>query len=211
MNDAVNIKWLGHSCFRMEYKGWSLIIDAFADGSVDGLGNVRETANALYATHSHFDHCAPETVTVVPAETPADFALETMETPHDHQGGAKRGMDLIHLFTFGGLRIAHMGDVGCIPAPEILEKLQGVELRLLPIGGSFTVGPDEAYEIAEKTGAKAVVPMHYRTDRFGFGVLSSPEAFIDKFSAADVREGSAFTLTGDAPRGLVVLQPALLK
>ncbi len=211
MNEAVNVKWLGHSCFRMEYKGWSLIIDTFADGSVDGIGNVRETANALYATHGHHDHCAPETVTVVPAEAPADFTAETFETPHDHHGGAKRGMNLIHLFSFGGLRVAHMGDTGSVPAAEILEKLKDVDLMLIPVGGFFTVGADEAYDIVEKTGPKAVVPMHYRSDKFGFGVLSTLEPFAARFPAADVRGGSELTLTADGPRGLVVLQPALLK
>lgn len=211
MSDSVNVKWLGHSCFRMEYGSWSLIIDTFADGSVDGLGNVREQANALYATHSHFDHCAPETVTLVPGEAPAEFRLETMETPHDHHGGAKRGMNLIHLFSFGGLRVAHMGDTGCIPAPEILEKLKGVDLMLIPVGGAFTVGADEAWEIVEKTGPKAVVPMHYRGRDFGFGVLATLDDFAGRFPAADVRESAELTLTGEGPRGLVVLRPALLK
>ena len=211
MNDEVKIKWLGHSCFRMEYAGWSLIIDAFADGSVEGLGNVRETANALYATHSHHDHCAPETVTLVDAPAPEGFAVETLETPHDHHGGTKRGMNLIHLFTFGGLKVAHMGDTGSVPAPEILEKLQGVDLMLIPVGGFFTVGPEEALRIVEKTGPKAVVPMHFRTEKFGFGVLADPKAFAAGFPAADVREESALTLTADGPRGLVVLTPALLK
>ena len=211
MSESVKVTWLGHSCFRMEYKGWSLIIDTFADGSVDGIGNVRETANALYATHSHHDHYAPETVTIVPGETPADFALETFETPHDHHGGSKRGMNRIHQFTFGKLRVVHMGDTGSVPAPEILEKLKGADLMLIPVGGFFTVAADEAFEIVEKTGPRAVVPMHYRSERFGFSVLSTLEDFAGKFPAADVRGDSTLTLTEDSPKGLVVLRPALLK
>ena len=211
MNSSVTIKWLGHSCFRMEYRGWSLIIDTFADGSVDGIGNVRETANALYATHSHYDHCAPETVTVVPAEAPADYAVETMETPHDHHGGSKRGMNLIHLFSFGGLKVVHMGDTGSVPAPEILERIKGADLMLIPVGGFFTVGADEAFAIVEETGPKAVVPMHYRSESFGFGVLSTLEEFAGKFPSADVRESGQLTLTAEEPRGLVVLWPALQK
>lgn len=211
MNETVKIRWLGHSCFRMEYKGWALIIDTFADGSVDGIGNVREMANALYTTHGHHDHCAPETVTIVDAPAPTDYAVETFETPHDHHGGTKRGMNLIHLFTFGGLRVVHMGDTGSIPAPEILDKLMGVDLMLIPVGGFFTVGADEAWEIVEKAAPKAVIPMHYRSDAFGFGVLSTLESFTSKFPAADMRESAEVTLTAEGPRGLVVLRPALLK
>ena len=104
-----------------------------------------------------------------------------------------------------------MGDTGSVPAAEILEKLKDVDLMLIPVGGFFTVGADEAYEIVEKTGPKAVVPMHYRSDKFGFGVLSTLEPFAARFPAADVRGGPELTLTAESPRGLVVLQPALLK
>ena len=54
----VRIQWLGHACFRMEYGDWSLVIDPYEDGSVKGLGDIRQSADAVYCTHSHGDHAA---------------------------------------------------------------------------------------------------------------------------------------------------------
>ena len=78
-----------------------------------------------------------------------------------------------------GLRVAHMGDVGEMPAPEVLEQLKGVDAVMLPVGGFYTVGPQEAKTIADAVEAKVVIPMHYRSDSFGFDVLGPVEDYLD--------------------------------
>ena len=208
----VTIQWLGHACFRMEYGDWSLVIDPFADGSVDGLGNVRECADAVFCSHSHGDHGAAHNVTLSGRGAPADFKVETIEVPHDHHGGQKRGMNKIHLFTFGDLRVVHMGDTGSIPGEEILSRLRGCDLMMIPIGGFFTVDSGEAQEIVRSAAPRCVVPMHYRTADFGFGVLSMPDAFLECFGEnVTMLEGSSFALTAEDPKGAIVPRPALLK
>ena len=208
---SVTVQWLGHSCFRMEYGGWSLVIDPYEDGSVDGLGNIRQSADAVYCSHGHGDHAAAGNVTLSGRPAPEDFRLETIEVPHDHHGGKKRGMNRIHLFSFGALRAAHMGDTGCVPGAESLSKLSGCDLMLLPIGGFFTIDAAEAMEIVRATAPRCVVPMHYRTRDFGFGVLAEPEAFIGAFDGEVTRSGdSGFVLTESSPAGLIVLRPAML-
>ena len=47
----MKITWIGHSCFRIEEDGYSIIIDPYEDGSVPGLAEVRETADAVICTH----------------------------------------------------------------------------------------------------------------------------------------------------------------
>ena len=208
---AVKIQWLGHACFRMDYGDWSLVIDPYEDGSVDGLGNIRQSADAVYCSHGHGDHAAVANVTLSGRAAPADFAMETIEIPHDHHGGEKRGMNKIHIFSFGKLRVVHMGDTGSVPGAEILDRLRGCDLMLIPIGGFFTIDAAEALEIVRQASPRAVVPMHYRTQEFGFGVLATPDAFIDSCGCRVTKlDGSAFELTADAPAGLVIPRPAML-
>ena len=145
--NTVKICWLGHSCFRMEFGDWSLVIDPYADGSVDGLGSIRQSADAVFCSHSHSDHSAAENVTLSGRPAPEDFTVETVEVAHDHHGGEKRGMNKIHIFTFGQRRIVHMGDTGSVPGEEVLKKLRGCDLLLIPIGGFFTIDGAEALEI----------------------------------------------------------------
>lgn len=209
----VTITWLGHACFRIEYKGWSLIIDPYADGTVDGLPPLRERAGAVYCTHGHFDHNAADCVTLDGSEPPEDFSLATALCPHDDAGGAKRGMNTIHVFTFGKRRVAHMGDVGCALPEETLALLRGCDVLLLPVGGFFTVDAAEAFALAEAIGPRAIVPMHYRSDepRFGFDVLGTVEEFTKLFSAERVQRLATpcFVLTESAPRGVIVPRLAM--
>lgn len=213
MSKSVHITWLGHSCFRMEYGGWSVVTDPFADGSVEGLGNVREKAGAVYCSHDHGDHNAADLVALTGEAAPADFTVSTVATAHDHHNGQKRGMNTVHIFSFGGLRVAHMGDLGHVPGEDALEKIRDCDLMLLPIGGFFTIDCAEALEVVRLANPRAVVPMHYRAENFGFGVLSTLEEFAAGFPEEDVTrlKGSGFTLTESSPRGLVIPVPALLK
>lgn len=209
----VTITWLGHACFRMEYKGWSLVVDPYADGSVPGLPPVRERAGAVYCTHGHFDHNAVKCVTLDGSAPPEDFSLATAVCPHDDAGGAKRGMNTIHAFTFGERRVVHMGDVGCALSGETLAPLRGCDVLLLPVGGFYTVDAAEAFALAKEIASRAVVPMHYRSDRpaFGFDVLGTAEEFTGRFPAESVHylSTACFAVTDRAPAGVVVPRLAL--
>ena len=209
--NSVKIQWLGHSCFRIEYSGWSLVIDPYADGSVSGLGDIRQSADAVFCSHEHADHNAKETVVVSGRGAPADFSVETVEVPHDHHGGEKRGMNRIHIFSFGKLRVVHMGDTGSVPGEDVLSKLRGCDLMLIPIGGFFTIDAAEALQIVRAANPRAVVPMHYRTEEYGFGVLATPDAFVAEYGEPAAKtDGSAFELTDASPVGLLLPRPGML-
>lgn len=208
---SVRIQWLGHACFRIDYGDYSLVIDPYEDGSVDGLGNIRQSADAVYCSHGHGDHGAVGNVTLSGNGAPAGFSVETIEVPHDHHGGEKRGMNKIHLFSFGGLRVIHMGDTGSVPGEEIMGRLRGADLMLIPIGGFFTIDTAEALEIVRSASPRCVVPMHYKTEEFGFGILASPEAFVNGYDGNVTHlDNSAFELSADAPVGLLLPRPAML-
>ena len=208
MNEKVSVTWLGHSCFKLVYKGWSLIVDPYADGSVDGLPPLRERADAVYCSHGHGDHCGKDAVTLTGGKAPADFAVQTAQCPHDHHGGTKRGMNTIHVFSFGSPRVAHMGDVGCHPGEDAMEILRRCDLLLIPVGGFFTIDAKEAFDLAQEIAPRAVVPMHYRSDGQGFGykVIGELEPFLALFPAERVTRlvGPSFSLTEALPTGVAV-------
>lgn len=206
MEKTVKIQWLGHSCFRVEYGGFSLVIDPYADAYVPGLQPLRVSADAVYCSHGHGDHNAVECVALTGKAAPEDFSAEEFSVPHDHHGGARRGGNRICQFRFGSLRVAHMGDLGCVPEESVLAALRGCDALLLPVGGYYTVDAAEAAAIAEKIAPRCIVPMHYRSESFGFDEIGTLDAFTALFPAESVRrlETDAFTLTADAPHGVVV-------
>lgn len=204
MNEQVNIRWYGHSCFTLEYRGYTLAVDPYADGMVPGLPPLRLSADAVYCSHAHGDHNNVGAVTLSRHSAPADFSQKEAICPHDEQGGAARGMNTVRLFRFGSLRVAHMGDVGCIPGEAVLSLVRSCDVMLLPVGGHFTVDAQTAARIVALTAPRCVVPMHYRSATAGFDVLSTVEPFTALFEDVTRLSSPSFTLTADAPRGVLL-------
>lgn len=130
----IQIQWLGHSCFRVECQGYAIVLDPFEPGSVPGLRDIQQTADQVLCSHEHHDHNYRAGVALREKGAENPFAITAFPSFHDDCGGEKRGPNTIHLLEAGGLRVAHMGDAGCMPSPEILERLQELDAVMLPVG-----------------------------------------------------------------------------
>lgn len=130
----MTITYLGHSCFKVESRGYVVVLDPYEEGSVPGYGPVREEADAVLCSHGHRDHGAVGCVTLRQGEV-SPFAVETIHTWHDDRQGVLRGPDTIHILDDGQCRVAHLGDLGCELTPEQKEKLKGLTALLIPVGG----------------------------------------------------------------------------
>ena len=74
--------------------------------------------------------------------------------------------------------MVHLGDLGHPLTPRQREAIGRPDVLFLPVGGTYTVGPEAAWAIARERKARVVVPMHYRTGRFGFPQLEDVESFL---------------------------------
>ena len=197
--------WNGHSCFTLETAGGTVVVDPYLDGSVPGLAPIRLRAGAVYCSHDHRDHGARELVALT-GEKP-DVAVETIHTWHDDQQGAQRGPNTIHIFRAEGLRVAHLGDLGCELEPEQLEALKGLDALMIPVGGFYTIDARGAKAVAEALSPRVIVPMHYRTEAFGLREIDTVEPFLALFSKELVRhyDANRLELTADTPAQVAVL------
>lgn len=175
---SIQIRWLGHSCFRIERGNYAIVLDPFEPGSVPGLAPIDEKADLVLCSHDHYDHNCRAAVKLpeTPRENP--FRVTALSSYHDDKQGELRGKNTIYLLEADGIKLVHFGDIGCMPSELILEKLRGADVILLPVGGHYTVGPAEAKAIADAVQPKAVIPMHYRSEAFGFDVLGPVEDFL---------------------------------
>lgn len=200
----VTVTYNGHACFTLEAEGYRTVIDPYKEGMIPGVPGLELEAEAVFCSHGHGDHAYTQAVTLLPADRPAPYTVESIETPHDDQGGALRGMNLVRIFDFDGLKVAHLGDQGEVPAGEALEKLKGVDCLLIPVGGFYTIGPEEAAQTVKLLHPRVTIPMHYRTDGTGFDVLSHLSEFTDRFSNVNSCENTV-TLTKDTPEQILVI------
>ena len=201
---AMEITWIGHSCFRIEEDGYSLIIDPYEDGSVPGLANVRESADAVLCTHEHGDHNFRDGVTLKDSGKPA-LRVEAIDTFHDDEQGIKRGRNRIYIISGKTARIAHMGDLGCVPCD--MDKLRGLDAVLIPVGGFFTIDGKTAADIIKKIKPRIAIPMHYCNHGFGFDVLSSEKAFTECFCNVIELDRSSLEIPSDYDDAVIVLTP----
>jgi L-ascorbate metabolism protein UlaG (beta-lactamase superfamily) len=68
------------------------------------------------------------------------------------------------VYEAGGLCIAHLGDVAEALSPSQLRRLGKIHVVMVPIGGTFAVGPGEARKIVDQIRPNIAIPMHYWDD-----------------------------------------------
>lgn len=200
----MKLTWLGHSCFKVESKGYTIVLDPYEDGSVPGCGNVRETADEVICSHEHFDHNARKLVTLK-EHGPSPIKVTVISTYHDDKKGELRGTNKIHILDDGEVKVAHMGDQGCEPEPDQLEQLKGLDGVLMPVGGYYTIDAKMAKKLAQQIEPRVLVPMHYRGEEFGFDVLGTVKEYTDLCDDVKVYEGNTIEITKDTEKQTAVL------
>ena len=84
-----------------------------------------------------------------------------------------------------GFRIWHMGDTGLFGDMKFIAEYYKPDLVLIPIGGNFTMGPeDAAFAIRNWIKPKAVLPMHYNSNPLTPGTLAE---FRAAMQGSDIR------------------------
>jgi L-ascorbate metabolism protein UlaG (beta-lactamase superfamily) len=192
----MRVEWHGQSAFTLEGEEGTIFIDPFGDMSAARERGIEwnyppieaDGVDLLLVTHEHADHNGVEAIAGEP-QTVRSLA-GTHESPvgqivgisseHDAVAGTERGHNTIFVFELDGLRVAHFGDLGQAELrPDQRAALEGVDLVIVPVGGSATIGGTEAAEIALSLEPSWVVPMHYRTPRIGF--LETEQEFAAAF------------------------------
>lgn len=203
----MKLTWNGHSCFTLETAEGSVVLDPYADGKVPGLAPLRLTADMVLCSHEHADHNARELVTLTGKTT--SFGVEAISTFHDPEQGALRGTNTIHIISAEGMRLAHLGDLGCELTSQQTKQLLGVDVLMIPTGGYYTIDAHQACTIAADLFPRIVVPMHYRSAAagypFGYDVLGLLDNFTTLRTDVVRHKGNFMEITKETPGQTAVL------
>jgi L-ascorbate metabolism protein UlaG (beta-lactamase superfamily) len=205
----MQVEWYGQSAFRLAAGGTTVFIDPFGD--VSGLAArslqfdypaiAGVEADLLLVTHEHTDHNGIEAIGGQPLtlrstagrlDSPIGEVV-AVASEHDAAAGTERGPNTIFVFSLDGVRVAHFGDFGqSALRDEQAEAIGRVDLLFIPVGGGPTIGAEQATAIAERLGARSVVPMHYRTPAINF--LETAEPFLERMPKVQRLDEPAFEL-----------------
>ena len=201
----MKITWHGHSCFTIATAQGSVTVDPFQDNYVPGLGVIRPVSDAVFCSHGHGDHHGVDAVQLTGKE--CSVGVATVSTFHDEVEGAKRGTNLIHIFSAEDMKVIHMGDLGCELTEEQIAALANPDVLLIPVGGFYTIDAKQAKAIVDQLNPRIVIPMHYKGEGFGFDVIAPADDFLSLWEGTvKVLEGNTAEVTADTPAQVILPQ-----
>jgi L-ascorbate metabolism protein UlaG (beta-lactamase superfamily) len=176
------IKWLGHSGFKIKGRGKVLYIDPF---------NIKcaETADFIFITHSHKSHFSINDIKKISAEKTNIYATADCVEQLDWFPGWAIGVEpggvyqagiftvtaipayslkdtrhrreygwVGYVIDFGDMRIYHAGDTDLIPEMKDIRKL---DYAFLPVSGEGVMDADAAASASAILRPVLSIPMHY--------------------------------------------------
>ncbi len=164
----MEIRWLGHACFRIKGRQTTVITDPYSPNLGYSMG--KATANIVTVSHQHPGHSYTDGVGGNPRKVTGpgeyeigDVIIIGIATFHDNDGGSQRGKNTVYLMEVDEVSVCHLGDLGHILTNEQVEELGEVDVLLLPVGGLSTINAAMAAQIVRQLEPKVVIPMHYQT------------------------------------------------
>jgi L-ascorbate metabolism protein UlaG (beta-lactamase superfamily) len=186
---VVTLRWLGHAAWEISFEKEVLLVDPFL--SQNPLAPLKpeevKKCDAILVSHDHFDHVGDSVELSKRFNAPVVAVFETASKAE--QAGAKAmGCNVggtvmvgsvkvtvvpaVHSgasnpsgFVIGGdgVRIYHAGDTALSQEMQVIGSFYKPHVALLPIGGYYTMDPEQAAEAVRLVRPRVVIPMHYNT------------------------------------------------
>jgi L-ascorbate metabolism protein UlaG (beta-lactamase superfamily) len=130
----------------------------------------------------------------------SDVGIVGLPSYHDDSQGKERGKNTIFVFQIEGILIAHLGDLGHQLSDKQIEDLGPIDVLMIPVGGSFTIGPEAAAKLISNLGPSIVIPMHYKQKGMSnaFDSLITVEEFLNKADLETVKREDKLKVTRDS-------------
>lgn len=203
------ISWFGHSTFKLQGKigseTISVITDPYQPEKV-GLKLPRLEAEIVTISHDHDDHNNVEAVKGDPFiikgageyEVKGIF-VEGVFSYHDQSQGKERGTNIIYRFEIEDISVTHLGDLGTELDNKQLERLEGTDILLVPVGGVYTINAEAAVKVINQIEPRIVIPMHYQVPGLKFK-LDALETFIKAIGVKPRQEEKLKILKKELPQ-----------
>jgi len=109
------------------------------------------------------------------------------------------------VFEVDGLCVCHTGDLGEPFNDDQLDLIGHVDILLVPIGGRYAMGPENARHVVEQLKPKIAVPMHYYNNTVAL------DRFLDGPYRARYFETNTFSVSKDTlPRVTEIYIPKVV-
>ena len=167
---AMEITWLGHSCFRIRAKEATVVTDPF-DNKSTGYSLGRPTADLVTVSIDDAAHNHPSGVAGDPRviDGPGEYEIAGasvvgISTFRDKERTAALGRNMVYIIELEELRICHLGSIGHVITSDRAEEIGDIDILMVPVGGGDSLEAPPAAETVSLIEPKLVIPMHFKTD-----------------------------------------------
>lgn len=205
----MEISYFGHACFKLKGSEGTVITDPY--GAYVGFTLPSTSADVITVSHDHPDHNAvgqvrgtarrdkPFLITKPGEYEVGGISVFGVKTFHDAHQGSERGVNNVFTILLDNVRVCHLGDLGHELTTEQISEIGEIDVLLCPVGGVFTIDPQQAVKTIHALEPSYVIPMHFKTpshDPKVFGDLSTMEDFLKEYGTEVTPEAKA-TVTKD--------------
>lgn len=198
----MDIKYLGHASFLLKGKNASLVTDPYGRDWQELKYPKHITSDIITVSHEHHDHNAVENIEGEPLviRGPGEYEVKGvgivgLSTFHDEKNGADRGKNTIFRIEMDKITIVHLGDLGHVLNNSQVDELDGVDILLIPVGGTHTIASKQAVEIIKELEPAIVIPMHFGRKEIPY--LDSYEVFLKELGKENVAKLPKLVVTKD--------------
>lgn len=206
----MEIQWLGHACFRITHRGYTVVIDPFNADYVNGYGRLSTTADMVLVSHEHYGHNYRQGVKLSGRpESDCPFEITVLETWHDSVCGIMRGSTKMFILEADGLKAVHLGDIGTVLSGGEIGRMYGADALMATAGSCTALPAQEIRRIYDEVFPRVLIPMHYRDGSRGPRRLEHLEALTDLFEAPEMvhrYDTDTITITQDTEPQIAVLK-----
>lgn len=169
----MDIQWHGLSCFTLKGKNGTLVTDPY-DSKLAGITLPKLSpdivvANADFPLHNAVSGFGPEVnIFNWPGEYEAKNIIvqgaTAYDRPREKEEGKKDDANKVIVFSLeiDGFKICHLSNIGHRIATDMLEMIGGVDILLIPVGGTVCLDAKKAHEVIEQIDPRIVIPMYYK-------------------------------------------------
>jgi L-ascorbate metabolism protein UlaG (beta-lactamase superfamily) len=192
----MEITWYGLSCFRMvERKYSSVVTDPY--GNTIGLPELKLRADIVTVSHDARGHnqlsavSSSKRVLDGPGEYEIGGVFITGIATFDKENN---GRNVLYVFDYDGLTVAHLGDLQRVPEQKQIEALGEVNILLAPVGGGNSLNAAQAAELVSLLEPNIVIPMHYNIPGLKLD-LDGVDRFLQEMGITEPKEETSFKIT----------------
>lgn len=172
----VALSFLGHASFLIESPGGVTAVTDYNGYIRPDVTPDIVTMNHAHSTH-YTDHPDPaiklvlrgwDTGSGIPDYdiSVGDMRIHNVPTNiRADEDGTEFGGNSIFVFDVADLCIAHLGHLHHTLTPQHLAQLGPVDVLLMPVDGTYTLGREDMIEVIESIRPALIVPMHYFSGR----------------------------------------------